>query len=295
MIRSMTGFGQSGRSARGYSVRAEVKSVNHRYSEIAVRIPREWLSLEDGVKREIAHAVKRGKVDALVTIDREDGGAKSLEIDWAAAQSYMEAAEQLKRRFGLSDSLTLRDLMTLPGVIEHREVVHDPEQLREPILECVRDAVRAMLRMRETEGEHLARYMSERLNRLEQLHREVGRSAEQTAEEYRAKLHEKLAELLGVAAALGRDDPRLMTEAALLAEKSDIGEELSRLSSHFGQCRKLLASDEPIGRKLDFLIQEMNREINTIGSKSNRLEFTECVVEMKAELEKMREQAQNIE
>lgn len=295
MIRSMTGFGQSGRSARGYRLQAEVKSVNHRYAEIAVRIPREWLSLEDGVKREIQHAVKRGKVDAFVTIEREAGGTKSVEIDWSVAEGYRQAAERLKERFGLSESLSLKDLMTLPDLFVFREADPDAERLAEPVLLCVREAVGEMLRMRETEGAHLSRYMAERLARLEQLRRELGLTAKQTVEDYRAKLRERLAELLGDASAFRPDDPRLATEIAIMADRSDIGEELNRLSSHFEQCRRLLAGDEPAGRRLDFLIQEMNREVNTIGSKSNRAELSGLVIEMKAELEKMREQAQNIE
>lgn len=294
MIRSMTGFGQSGRSACGYRLQVELKSVNHRYSEITVRIPREWLSLEDGVKREIQHAVKRGKVEAFVAIEKEAGGQKSVEIDWAIAEGYLQAAERLRERFGISDTLALKDLMTLPGLIEFRDAGQQAEPLMEPLLECVREAASIMLRMRETEGDHISRYMTERLEQLDHHRREMVSAAGQAVVELRSKLHERLAELLGDAA-WRHDDPRLITEVAIMADRSDVGEELSRLSSHLDQCRKLLNDEEPVGRRLDFLIQEMNREVNTIGSKSNRLEFTERVIEMKAELEKMREQAQNIE
>ncbi|TNJ67207.1 YicC family protein [Paenibacillus hemerocallicola] len=294
MIRSMTGFGQSGRSSGGYRLLVELKSVNHRYSEITVRIPREWLSLEDGVKREIQHAVKRGKVEAFVSIEKEAGGSKSVEIDWTIAEGYRQAAEQLRERFGISDTLTLKDMMTLPGLILFREAEQEAEPLTEPLLEIVREAASIMLRMRETEGDHISRYMTERLEQLDYHRREMVSAAGQAVEEFRSKLHERLTELLGDAA-LRQDDPRLITEVAVMADRSDVGEELSRLSSHIDQCRKLLSADEPVGRRLDFLIQEMNREVNTIGSKSNRLELADRVIEMKAELEKMREQAQNIE
>lgn len=295
MIRSMTGFGQAGRSACGYRLQVELKSVNHRYSEIALRIPREWLSLEDEVKREIGHAVKRGKVDAFVTIEKEAGGPVSIEIDWAKADSYRQAAELLKERFGLSDTLTLKELMALPDLIVFREAGRETAQLAEPLLECVREAVSIMLLMRETEGNHISRYMAERLDELESLLEGMGSLVRKAVEDYRTKLQARLAELLGSDVVLKPDDPRLMTEIALMADRSDIGEELNRLSSHIGQCRNLLASDEPVGRRFDFLIQEMNREINTIGSKSNRLEITVRVVDMKAIVEKMREQAQNME
>ncbi|MEF3305753.1 YicC/YloC family endoribonuclease [Paenibacillus sp. GYB003] len=295
MIRSMTGFGQRSRSAGGCRLQVEIKSVNHRYTEISVRLPREWLALEDELKREIGRVVGRGKVDAFVAIEKEAEGPASIEIDWAVAEAVMQASERLKERFGLRDSPTLRDLLAYPGLLVRREDVQDAELLREPLLECVREAAGDMLRMRETEGKRLEAYMLERLERLEALHRDVEEAVRRSAGEHRAKLHRRLTELLEGAVAISRDDPRLLMEAAVLAERSDIGEELSRLSSHFAQCRRLLGSSEPAGRKLDFLIQEMNREINTIGSKSNRLEYAEAVVEMKAELEKLREQTQNIE
>ncbi|GAA3407068.1 YicC/YloC family endoribonuclease [Paenibacillus hodogayensis] len=295
MIRSMTGFGQHGLVSGGYRLHAEVRSVNHRYAEIAVRIPREWLSLEDEVKREIQHAVRRGKVEAFVTIEKEAGETKRVEIDWTAAERYVQAAGELKARFGLTDSLSLKDLLTLPDVLVIRETKSDAEALTGPLLDCVREAVGAMVRMRETEGTRLSMYVHECLVRLERLHGEMAETAAGTAEEHMTKLRTRLTALLGDAAAIRPDDPRLVTEVALMADKCDIGEELSRLSSHFEQCRSLLAADEPAGRRFDFLVQEMNREVNTIGSKSNRLEFAGQVIEMKAELEKMREQAQNIE
>ncbi|PYI54356.1 YicC/YloC family endoribonuclease [Paenibacillus flagellatus] len=295
MIRSMTGFGQSDRAAGGFAIRAELKSVNHRYGEIAVRMPREWLSSEEGVKREIQAAVKRGKVDAYVAIEREAGTAKTVEIDWPLAEAYRQAAERLKERFGLSDSLTLRDVLAVPGVVAMREDVPDAGPIADALLECVREAVKSLVRMREAEGAHLARDVAGRLDRLETLVREIGAEAPKAVEDYRAKLAEKLADLLGGTAAMQPDDPRLVAEVAIMAERTDIAEELSRLESHIGQCRRLLEAEEPVGRKLDFLIQEMNRETNTIGSKSNRLDIVNRVVDMKAELEKMREQAQNIE
>jgi uncharacterized protein (TIGR00255 family) len=295
MIRSMTGFGQSGRSACGYRLQVELKSVNHRYLDIVVRMSREWLSLEDGVRREIQHVLNRGRVDAFITIERETSGAKTVEIDWTLADAYAEAANRLKERYGLADSLALRDMLSLPDVVAVREAETDAEQVGEALLACVREACAMVVRMREAEGAHLARDIAMRLDRLEKIRQEAAELAPQVVEEYRTRLHRRISELLGEAVAISPDDPRLAMETALMADRCDIGEELTRLASHIDQCRKLLASDEPVGRKLDFLIQEMNREANTIGSKSNHIGLTERVVEWKAELEKLREQAQNIE
>lgn len=295
MVQSMTGFGQSGRSAGGCRLQVDMRSVNHRYSEISVRIPREWMQLEDRVKRIVQQTVKRGKVDVFITIEKEAGTAAAAEIDWPLAESYLHAADQLKERFALSDSLSLKDILALPGIVSFRDAGTFADSLTEPLLECVREAAAGMLEMRLTEGRHLAGEVAGRLEQLDRLRLEAAEWAPQAVEEFRLRLHQRLTELLGESAGLLPDDPRLVTEVAVMADRSDIREELVRLESHIGQCRKLLEAEEPAGRKLDFLIQEMNREANTIGSKSGRLELVSRVVEMKAELEKIREQAQNIE
>lgn len=293
MIRSMTGYGRASRTVRGYRLHVELKAVNHRYAEIAVRLPREWLSLENEVKREIRRVVRRGSVEAFLSIEREGGRAKTVEIDWTVADSVLKAAKQLQERFGLSDTLTLQQLMSFPELLVFREAEQE-EPLAEPLIECVREAAAMLAQMRETEGGHMSRYMTERLGRLEGCRLELVSLAPAAAAEQAAKLRGRLGELLG-GAAIGESDPRLMTEIAILADRSDIGEELSRLESHIGQCRKLFGADEAVGRKIDFLLQEMNREVNTIASKSHAPDIVGRVVEMKAELEKMREQAQNVE
>jgi uncharacterized protein (TIGR00255 family) len=295
MVQSMTGFGQSGRSVCGCRLQVEMRSVNHRYLEISVRIPREWMRLEDKVKRIVQQSVKRGKVDVSVTVEKEPGASALAEIDWPLAEAYRLAAEQLKERFAFSDSLSLKDILALPGIVSFREAGTSAEHFTEPLLECVREAAAGMLEMRRAEGGHLVVEVAGRLDRLDRLRRETAEWAPKAVEEYKVKLHQRLTGLLGESAGLLPDDPRLLTEAAVMADRSDIREELVRLESHIGQCRKLLATDEPAGRKLDFLNQEMNREVNTIGSKSGHLEIVGRVVEMKAELEKIREQAQNIE
>lgn len=293
MLRSMTGFGQSSCTALGFRIKAELRAVNHRFSEITVRLPREWLSLEDEVKREIQHVARRGKIEAFIAIEREDG-MREASIDWSVAEGVMLAAERLKERFGLEGTLTVKDLLSVPDLLSLGSPEPDVAGLTAPVVECVREALAAMVAMREAEGDHLARYMAERLDNLDRLRRSIADMAPGAAEEYRQRLLGRLRELLADAS-FQPDESRLLTEAALLAERSDIGEELSRLEGHLEQCRLLLQASEPVGRKFDFLIQEMNREVNTIGSKSSRMAFSNAVVDMKSELEKLREQAQNVE
>ena len=295
MIRSMTGFGRADRSAYGYKLHVDLKSVNHRYCEISVRIPREWAVLEDTVRRVVQKTVKRGRLDAYVVIERETDAPVTVEVNWTLVEAYRQAAVQLQSKLGFTDSLSLRDMLQLPDVIAFREADADTANLLEqPLEECVAEAVANLVAMREAEGVHLARDFAERLNLLERLHEQIRSAAPLVVEEYRSRLLQRLNELVRDQA-IAPDDPRIAMEVALLAERSNIEEELTRLSSHFAQFRKLLKSDEPVGRKLDFLIQEMNREANTIGSKANSAEIASRVVDMKAELEKVREQAQNVE
>lgn len=293
MIRSMTGFGQSGRTAAGYRMQVDVKSVNHRYTETMIRMPREWMALEDAIKKRVQKEVKRGRVDVFVTMEREGQSGKSVELDWELAQGYLEAARQMKERLGFQEELTLRDLLQIPDVIRFREQAEEAkDQAEEALLFCVEDAMVQLAAMREAEGSHLRKDLDKRLCLLKDLHLRVQDVAPRVVEEYKEKLSLRIKELLGQ---VPLDENRLLMEAAVFADRSSIAEELTRLESHFSQFAKLLQSEEPAGRKLDFLIQEMNREVNTIGSKANQAELSAIVVEMKAELEKIREQVQNIE
>lgn len=293
MIRSMTGFGQSERTAAGYRMQVEVKSVNHRYAETNVRMPREWLFLEDAIRKQVAREVKRGRVDVFINIEREGQTAKHVELDWELAESYLEAARQLKDRFGLRQELTLGELLQIPELVrfaEHSE--QDREQPGLQLLSCIGEAVAQLSAMRLAEGAYLLEDVDKRLGVLRGHRAQMKTIAPRVVEEHRQKLAARLQELLGQAPL---DENRLALELAVFADRCSIDEELTRLESHFSQFGQLLRSEEPSGRKLDFLIQEMNREINTIGSKANQAELSALVVEMKAELEKIREQVQNIE
>lgn len=293
MVRSMTGFGQAVYSDGTYSFSVEIKSVNHRYQETIVRMPREWLRLEDVLKKKVQASVSRGRAEVFVTMERQLTSAMNVEMNWSLAEGYYDAAKQLEERFQLPQGLTVKDILALPDVAHFVEAdVASDEWVEEQLLRCTDEALSQLVRMREAEGQHMQVDMLQRLKQLE-AHREAMVALMPAAiQTYRVALQKRMEELL---AEQSIDEQRIMLEVALLADKANIDEELTRLESHFNQCHQLLAKSGSIGRKLDFLIQEMNREINTIGSKANDIALTNLVVDMKAELEKMREQVQNVE
>lgn len=296
MSHSMTGYGQSARQYGGYVIQFEIKSVNHRYAEVVLRMPREWTCYEDGLRRLVQRHVKRGRIDVYISKEREDNSSLPFVLNSSIVQSYMRAAEELSRDYGVSSNLTARDILTLPDVLTAPELTKEAQASQDDEWESVlqdglEEAVSGLLRMREMEGLHLVRDLESRLLRLDDLHAELTQLAPEVVSDYRTRLQGRLNELFeGVL-----DEQRFAMEIALFADRSNIDEELIRLKSHFEQCRGLLNVREPIGRRLDFLIQEMNRETNTIGSKANHLALVNRVLEMKAELEKIREQAANME
>lgn len=296
MIRSMTGFGQADKLAGGIRLSVAVRSVNHRYGELTFRMPREWLLYEDGLRKLVTARVKRGRTELFVSAEYEGGAGETppVEIDWSAADGYVAAAGELRRRFGFADDLSLKDMLALPGLVAGRRGLPTGDETERLLGEAVTEAVDALVRMREVEGAHLAADLRERLAVIADLRGRAGLLAAEASQQYEARLRQRVAELLGERAA-AVDETRLVTEVALMAEKSDIHEELARLDSHLQQFADMLELGEPVGRKLDFIAQEMNREINTIGSKTSHVALTGIVVELKAELEKVREQAQNIE
>ncbi|PZE22529.1 YicC/YloC family endoribonuclease [Paenibacillus xerothermodurans] len=293
MIRSMTGFGQANRAFADYSLQMDLKSVNHRYCEIVVRIPREFHKYEDVLKKTVQQNIKRGRAELHVTIERTAEAGRKFELNWPLAEAYRSAAQQLQDRFSCENTLSTSDYLRIPDML----IIHDTvdvceDQFRHELASCAEDAVRQLLHMREAEGAHLHRDTLQRIDAVEDLVQRVAQLAPQVVEECAAKLHARIEELLQQPVV---DESRLAMEVALFADRANVDEEITRLHSHFEQCRQLLTSSEPVGRKLDFLVQEMNREVNTIGAKANHAALTALVVEMKAELEKMREQIQNIE
>jgi uncharacterized protein (TIGR00255 family) len=294
MLPSMTGFGQASRSFAGYKVFIDVKSVNHRYCEVAIRMPKEWACYEDSLKKMVQQSIKRGRVDMFMSVERESSSSKTISVDWALVEGYREAADQMKARFGLTEALSLIDLLRLPDLVHFKEERQAPsDEVEQELCVCLQEALSGLMLMRQREGDFLLQDITERLEELVRLHAQLQTFAPMVVKEYAIKLSGRIKELLQGQGSI--DENRLAAEIALFADRSNVDEELTRLQSHFGQFKQLLGSLEPVGRKLDFLIQEMNREVNTIGSKANHSELSTRVIDMKAELEKMREQIQNIE
>jgi uncharacterized protein (TIGR00255 family) len=290
----MTGYGQAVRQNGHLRIQIAMKSVNHRYGEIVFRMPREWLVFEDRLRRLVGERVQRGRVEVFVQAERTGESPAAITVDWTLADAYRQAAEQLSERFSLSGGLTLADLLAVPGIVSVRGELDAGEETASMLAEAVSEALAELCRMRETEGASLEADLRQRLTVLDGLTSEAARLAPASVAQMRARLRQRMLDLLADSG-VSLDENRLSMETAIMAERSNIDEELTRIRSHLAQFADMLASADPIGRKLDFLIQELNREINTIGSKSAQTELAVIVVEMKAELEKMREQVQNIE
>lgn len=293
MIRSMTGFGHSTATAHGFKIEIDMKSVNHRYLEISVRLPREWLAFEEPMKKRIQQQIKRGRVDVFVTIGKEPGTAPAFTVNWAAADAYMNIARELAGRYSLEELPRVSDILGLPEVISAADEGGQREQLADTLMACVDEALGNLMVMRETEGAALKADMLNRLAAVEALRNAMNEAYPEAVTQAEHQLRQRIMALLKDHAAF--DEQRFAMETALMADRMSIDEELTRLGSHVRQLKETLEQSEPVGRKLDFLIQEMNRETNTIGSKANNSAISRLVVEMKAELEKMREQIQNIE
>lgn len=292
MIRSMTGYGRHSESVGGWEITVELKSVNHRFFEYSSRLPRACGFLDDKLKNFLQQHIARGKVEVYVSLEAAEVADSRVDVNLPLAQAYLTALR------GMADSLSVRDdssvmnLARFPDVLTVRKNEADEEALWVAVQQVTQVALDKFLQMRELEGARLREdVLSRRLLLLEGVSRVEERSP-QTVREHMEKVEARMRELLGTVTV---DEQRLLTEAALFADKIATAEETVRLRSHLDQLETLLNSDEPIGRKLDFLVQEMNRETNTIGSKAQDLQLAQVVVDMKAEIEKIREQIQNME
>lgn len=290
----MTGFGQAVRQTGGLRIQVDMKSVNHRYGEMAFRMPREWLLFEDRLRKRIGERVKRGRVDVFVLAERTGDGPAKATIDWTLAEAYHKAADQLAERFALKGELSLPDMLGLPGIVIAEDRLDSGEEVAAALMEAVDEALGQLCRMREAEGASLQADLQKRAAILLQQTEQAALLAPEAVEQHRTRLRQRM-QALFADADMVLDENRLLMESAIMAERANVDEELTRIRSHLAQFGEMLASGDPIGRKLDFLIQELNREVNTIGSKTAQTELTTLVVDMKAELEKMREQVQNIE
>ena len=292
MIRSMTGYGRDQQLLHGRSITVEIRSVNHRYFEFSCRAPRGCAFLEDRLKRALQSAISRGKVEVALTLQTVESRNTSVAVDYALAGQYITALRALGEEYALPDDLTLSTVCRLPDIFTLCRGEEDEEELAADVLSVLQKALEQFVAMRETEGERLKADVLSRLLTMEEHLSFVEERSPQTVAEYRARLTAKLTELLNGAVP---DENRILTEVGIIADRLAVDEETVRLRSHFAQLRKILESAEPVGRKLDFLVQEMNRETNTIGSKCSDTAIAGHVVEMKSELEKIREQIQNIE
>ena len=292
MIRSMTGYGRDQQLLHGRSITVEIRSVNHRYFEFSCRAPRGCAFLEDRLKRALQSAISRGKVEVALTLQTVESRNTSVAVDHALAGQYITALRALGEEYSLPDDLTLSTVCRLPDIFTLCRGEEDEEELAADVLSVLQKALEQFVAMRETEGERLKADVLSRLLTMEEHLSFVEERSPQTVAEYRARLTAKLTELLNGAVP---DENRILTEVGIIADRLAVDEETVRLRSHFAQLRKILESAEPVGRKLDFLVQEMNRETNTIGSKCSDTAIAGHVVEMKSELEKIREQIQNIE
>ncbi len=292
MIRSMTGYGRDQQLLHGRSITVEIRSVNHRYFEFSCRAPRGCAFLEDRLKRALQSAISRGKVEVSLTLQTVESRHTSVAVDHALAGQYLTALRALGEEYSLPDDLTLSVVARLPDVFTVCRDEEDDEELAADVLSVLQNALARFVAMRETEGERLRADVLSRLSVMEEHLSFVEERSPQTLAEYRARLTARLAELLNGAVP---DENRILTEAGIVADRLAVDEETVRLRSHFAQLRKIMESTEPVGRKLDFLVQEMNRETNTIGSKCSDTAIAGHVVEMKSEIEKIREQIQNIE
>ena len=291
MIRSMTGFGAGRGGAAGEVVEAEVRSVNHKFCEVKARLPREMAALETDLVRQVKDRLARGGVEFSLRRSATRG-ALTPRVDAELAAGYARAFEEVRARLGLSGQVSLSEVLAADGVVTLEERAVDLEAARSAAAEALAGALEALLTMREREGAALARDLEGRLAVVEGVAARLAELSPLSVETYRARLHERVAEL---SRGLAPDPARLATEVALFADRMDVAEEITRLRSHFAQMRSLLAKPEPAGRKMDFLVQEMHREVNTIGSKSQSAEIAAAVVSLKAEVERMREQVQNVE
>lgn len=293
-MKSMTGYGRGECTLYNRKFVVEIKAVNHRYNDVTVKMPRTMLTYEDKIKKAIGAKVFRGKIDVYVNFESFSSDDVAITINKALADSYIDVLNKLKDKYSINDNISLDLVAKFPDLISVDKNITN-EKVDDEISEClfnaVNEAVDNFVAMREKEGEALQNNIFEKLDAINILVDKIETRAPLVAKEYRQKLEEKLKEYVGG----DIDEARILTEVLIFADKACIDEEITRLHSHINQMSSILNETAPVGRKLDFLIQEMNREVNTIGSKSNDIEITGAIVDAKSEIEKIREQIQNIE
>lgn len=294
MAISMTGFGRGEGKSERYSFVAEVRTVNNRYLDMSIKMPRKVLFLEDWVRQECKKYIRRGRLEMYIKMDTENVSDSEVSLDLNLAKSYFEVLKQIGAEFHVKDDISVVNIARFPEVVKSSEAELDTDQIMEALQTAIAEAMQKLLGMREKEGRQLEQDILMRTKILEGTMQELRSHAAEIEGEYRSRIRARIAEILqhqGYEA----DEQRIVQEAAVYAEKSNVTEEIVRFETHIRQLAETLQKGENIGRKLDFIIQEMNREVNTIGSKSSDIHITSLVVELKSEIEKIREQVQNIE
>ncbi len=291
MVKSMTGYGKSSLSINSREYQVEIKTVNHKYIDINIRMPRVISYLEEDIRKEIASKIKRGKVDISINFENYSKEGNNVRINTELAKMYIENLRKLAEEENLSSNIEVTDISRLPDVLTIKNDF-DENKIKEELLVAVRDSINQLLIMRENEGKKISEDIKAKISQIEGKIQEIFTLSTGLIEEYVVKLEARIKELLKTEEL---DKSRLMQEVVIYADKCSVEEEITRMKSHILQLRNLIETNEPTGKKMDFLIQEMNRETNTIGSKANNLEITNRVVDIKTILEDIREQIQNIE
>ena len=292
MIKSMTGYGRAEGASGMVGISIEIKSVNNRHFDCAIKMPRVYSPFEETMKSAVHKHISRGKVDVFVSIDSSNAGDIDIKVNVPLADAYVAALKELSARFGLPENFNVTDIARFPDILLAEKKETDIERLGADICAVLEDALKDFDEMRAREGGRMQLDVAARLDEIDRLTAMTEEISPKTVAEYREKLEARMRDILQ---SVELDESRVLTEAALFADRTAINEETVRLRSHMSQLRDLLESAEPVGRKMDFLVQEFNREANTIGSKGNDAQMAKVVVDLKAEIEKIREQAQNVE
>ena len=291
MIKSMTGFGKNSLLINDRNYQVEIRSVNHRYLDISTKMPRQLTYLEEDVKKVISSKIKRGKVDVIITFENNSKEGRNIQINTEIAKMYIDELRKLAQEGNILSDIQVTEITKLPDVL-NISIDQDDETIKQELLDSVKIALDNLLSMKETEGNKIAEDLTNRIDYIEEKILKISKLSTGLIEEYVVKLEERIKEILKTDII---DKSRIAQEVVIYADKTSIEEEITRLKSHITQFRQLLKEEGAVGKKIDFLIQEMNRETNTIGSKANDLEIVNGVIDVKTELENIREQIQNIE
>ena len=290
-MKSMTGFGRASLESNGKNYIIEIKTVNNKYSDITVKSPKRLSFMEDKIRKQIANRITRGKVEVLVSFFDFSNKSKNVVLNKEIAKEYIKQLREIADENNLSENISVVEIAKLPDILNSIDSDND-EEIASEALQCLNMALDSLIEMRKTEGENIKQDLLVRIERVQNLVDKIAENSKGIVEEYVSKLEKRVKEILKTDVV---DENRIAQEAVIYADKASIEEELTRLNSHIVQFKELVNSDGPVGKKLDFMIQEMNRETNTIGSKAGSGEITKAVIDLKVELEDIREQIQNIE